>query len=219
MKKLVCKECAEAVANTNNVLARHVRSIHGIEWEEYVVRHEHDGVWPVCGCGCGQKLPWKKGGFSKFVQGHDNKGDQNPMAQKKENRERLAQQLLQTSYDDYEGRWIPNPWTGQEEHIPSETEFRFFTHCVGTSDPVTRDHGFKVGWEDSSGRLLVYSPSFRHLKQKIIYDLDGFTGSEGAKRLGGIKDWCNQHGYLMLSLSPEGGAWNVTAWYAPKGWK
>ena len=81
--KLVCQECNILVANSNNVLGRHVRKVHGIEWDSYLVKHHHGGTWPICKCGCGEKIKWKKGGFPKFQYGHQARGKNNSMSGKK----------------------------------------------------------------------------------------------------------------------------------------
>lgn len=78
-----CLECGELVANSNNVLARHVRKIHGIDWPDYDVKHNFGGKWPKCECGCGQDLRWKRGGFARFVGGHATRGENNPMSGRK----------------------------------------------------------------------------------------------------------------------------------------
>jgi hypothetical protein len=78
-----CLECGELVANTNNVLARHVRKVHGIDWPQYEVKHAHGGMWPKCACGCDSELTWKKGGFGIFIDGHAVRGENNPMFGKK----------------------------------------------------------------------------------------------------------------------------------------
>ncbi len=74
-----CLECGDLVANSNNVLARHVRKAHQMEWADYYVKHNFRGEWPLCGCGCGERLAWKKGGFAAFVDGHAQRGENNPM--------------------------------------------------------------------------------------------------------------------------------------------
>ncbi len=76
---LICKECNFAVANSNNVLGRHVRSVHKLQWPDYVVKHEYAGTWPLCSCGCGEKLKWKKGGFSTCIKEHSSRGEMNGM--------------------------------------------------------------------------------------------------------------------------------------------
>jgi len=74
-----CLECGDLVANSNNVLARHVRKVHSLEWPDYEIKHFHGGEAPKCKCGCGKYLKWKKGGFASFVDGHATRGENNPM--------------------------------------------------------------------------------------------------------------------------------------------
>jgi hypothetical protein len=76
---MTCLECGDLVANSNNVLARHVRKAHQMEWADYYVKHNFSGAWPLCGCSCGERLTWKKGGFADFVDGHAQRGENNPM--------------------------------------------------------------------------------------------------------------------------------------------
>ena len=57
-----CKECGTE-CSAQNALGYHIRS-HGISYPDYVVKHEHEGLWPHCHCG--KKLQYKKGGFQKF---------------------------------------------------------------------------------------------------------------------------------------------------------
>lgn len=78
-----CLECGDLVANSNNVLARHVRKVHCMDWPDYEVKHLHGGVVPKCKCGCGQDLMWRKGGFAEYVTGHSSRGVGNPMFGKK----------------------------------------------------------------------------------------------------------------------------------------
>jgi len=81
--KLSCNICNKRVANTNNVLARHVRKEHQVEFVDYIVKFNHDGKWPVCKCGCGEKVRYNKGGFAKYVSGHSSIGKNNGMYGKK----------------------------------------------------------------------------------------------------------------------------------------
>lgn len=81
---LRCKECSRLVANSNNVLGRHVRKEHGLEYPDYLVKHEHAGVWPTCACGCGERVKWHLGGFSRFFSKTcGSKGENNGMHGKK----------------------------------------------------------------------------------------------------------------------------------------
>lgn len=78
-EEIVCLECGEPVARSRNVLGHHVRKIHGLTFEDYVVKHEHSGARPTCGCGCGEAVKYHKGGFPKFAKGHSSRGENNPM--------------------------------------------------------------------------------------------------------------------------------------------
>ena len=80
-----CLECGDLVANSNNVLARHIRKVHSLEWADYEIKHLHGGETPKCKCGCGKYLKWKKGGFASFVDGHSARGENNPMFGRKSN--------------------------------------------------------------------------------------------------------------------------------------
>lgn len=194
-KKLSCLECSKRVANTSNVLARHIRTAHGIEWADYVVKYDHGGEWPTCACGCGERLPWKKGGFSKYVQGHDNKGIQNSRSH-----------VVLTGPG-----WVPNPFTGREEHIGLDDEIAFLQHCIDNNDPVTHDHGIRVGWEDSRGKLRVMVPSFKHLQKKLIITVDSPVVEGFDRRISGMRSWCDDHGFIMLVLKRDDEGFSVIA--------
>ncbi len=214
MKKIICKECNKAVANTNNVLARHLRTEHNKEWVNYIVDHEYGGSWPLCECGCGTQLLWKKGGFGRYVKSHENQGSKNPMAKKKEEISLFKKQISSVTYEDFDGGWVPNPWTGQEERMADEIEFLLFKNCSEANDPITKDHDYKIAWEDTKGKIHIYKPNFKNLKQKIIYDLQNFSGIEGQLKLAAVKAWCNKHGFIMLSLScDDSNNFNVIAWH------
>jgi len=81
--KIVCKECSKPVANTNNILALHIKHAHNMTFEEYLIKHEHNGNRPKCLCGCGEELYLRKGGFPKFRNNHDGRGKFNGMYGKK----------------------------------------------------------------------------------------------------------------------------------------
>jgi hypothetical protein len=85
--KIKCKECNKYVANSNNVLGMHLRKEHKIEYQDYIVKHEYDNIWPICLCGCNEKLIWKKGGFSRFKKNHSSRDKHNVMYGKKRTNE------------------------------------------------------------------------------------------------------------------------------------
>lgn len=70
-----CKEC-EKEFNSWNGLSSHVNRTHKLTKEEYYVKHELNGNWPTCKCGCGEKCTWRAGAkyendrFWPYVGGH-----------------------------------------------------------------------------------------------------------------------------------------------------
>jgi hypothetical protein len=75
-----CKECGYE-CSAQNALGYHLRS-HGMSYDDYVVKHDHNGVWPICSCG--KRLQRKKGGFSKHCgKSCASKGANNGMFGKK----------------------------------------------------------------------------------------------------------------------------------------
>jgi hypothetical protein len=64
-----CKVCNKEFEN-NKGLSYHVSQIHKIKFCDYLVEHEYDGTWPVCSCGCGEKVNFFGGKFTKHVGNH-----------------------------------------------------------------------------------------------------------------------------------------------------
>lgn len=195
MKKLTCLECDKLVANTSNVLARHLRAVHDMEWADYVVKHTLGGQWPTCACGCGERLVWKKGGFGKYSKGHDSK---------------LSTKLI------VQAGWISNPFTGKEEHISSDDEIALLEHCLANNDPVTHDHGIKIAWEDSAGKLRFIIPCFKHLKKKLLLTIDSVSDVDYPRRLSCYKQWCDMHEHSILVLKRSAVGFDVVGAYKPK---
>ncbi len=94
---ITCKECGRE-CSAPNALGYHLRS-HDMAYADYVVKHNHGGVWPVCTCG--KRLEIKKGGFGRFCSkncassGDNNamgrlKGESSPNYGKKRTAEQLA---------------------------------------------------------------------------------------------------------------------------------
>src|SRR3989344_2728225 len=69
---IVCLECNELVANSNNVLSRHLQVKHNIKYVDYIIKYKHNNVWPICKCGCGEKLRFCRGyngnNFAQFIK-------------------------------------------------------------------------------------------------------------------------------------------------------
>lgn len=64
MEKLICKECGEIfeyekLGSCRAQLRRHLISEHKMSIVDYIVKHEYNGIHPLCPCGCGKKLNLK----------------------------------------------------------------------------------------------------------------------------------------------------------------
>lgn len=87
----ICKICSEKFENNNNLteyakcgsitqaFKKHLKNVHNISFEEYIINNYFNGKYPECNCGCGAKLKfnpknalWDKNhGFGKYVNcGH-----------------------------------------------------------------------------------------------------------------------------------------------------
>ena len=75
MEKLICKECGkvfeyEKMSSCRAQLRRHLFEVHRMTVEDYIVKHEYNGIHPKCPCGCGHNLTLKEGGkrweFNKY---------------------------------------------------------------------------------------------------------------------------------------------------------
>lgn len=207
MADIVCNECGRT-SGSNNLLSRHLRDVHDMEWSAYVVKYQHGGEWPTCACGCNQGLPWRKGGFRQFIEGHENRGTNNP--NHKSRRDPPSEDVWRPPSTG----WHPNPFSGKEENLKTPEEAMFLLHCISANDPVTHDHGLKVGWDDGTGRVRVYVPPFRKVGEPIIFDLEGFSDVEGNRRWTSIKSWCDQHGFTVIVLKHVGtGKFDVVGGY------
>jgi very-short-patch-repair endonuclease len=77
----VCSICNDSATYNTKGLTWHLKKVHGIDKQTYVLEHILGGNHPVCECGCGQPLPikhYKPYITSKFISGHNSKGKNNP---------------------------------------------------------------------------------------------------------------------------------------------
>ncbi len=56
------------VGNSMNVLGRHLRKEHKIEYKDYLIKHFHGGMHPLCKCGCNKEVTFAKGGFRAYAE-------------------------------------------------------------------------------------------------------------------------------------------------------
>lgn len=69
-----CKRCEKEFKSYDS-LRRHVGRIHKVNSIDFYVEFFRGGVWPVCECGCGEKVNWSHvlKSFTKFYQGHQSR--------------------------------------------------------------------------------------------------------------------------------------------------
>jgi len=75
MEKISCKICGEVFSAitksaVKSKLGRHINKTHNITVPEYLLEGKD---WPLCGCGCAEKVIYSKWGFNKYVKDHKNK--------------------------------------------------------------------------------------------------------------------------------------------------
>ena len=66
---VTCAICSKELEN-NKGLSYHVSQVHGTKFCDYLVEFEHEGVWPTCSCGCGERVNFFGGKFTKNVGSH-----------------------------------------------------------------------------------------------------------------------------------------------------
>ncbi len=64
-----CKECEKQLSNRKG-LSCHVKMAHGIQFIDYVIKHELNGNTPTCLCGCGKATSFFGGKFMTYKDHH-----------------------------------------------------------------------------------------------------------------------------------------------------
>lgn len=91
-----CKQCQKPFGTFKSV-ARHSSVNHGVKLDQSYVDHNLNGVWPLCKCGCEEKVSWsyKLKGFCELRHGHysriHNNWGHNPKAIKRSAKTRKKQ--------------------------------------------------------------------------------------------------------------------------------
>lgn len=74
MSEYKCNKCGD-IFDSCDGLRRHFGRIHKVSSYQFYVDVNLNGVWPVCKCGCGEKVMWSRQlkGFRDFVAGHQSR--------------------------------------------------------------------------------------------------------------------------------------------------
>jgi len=74
-----CPRCNQEYSSYNS-LAKHTNSAYKLKGEELYREINNIKEVPLCECGCGQKTKWRSDrGYAQFVNGHNARGESNPM--------------------------------------------------------------------------------------------------------------------------------------------
>lgn len=210
---LKCKICDTLVANTPNVLSRHIKKEHNLSYEDYIVIFYYDGIHPVCACGCLNKLRRHKGGFPKFISGHNSKiknpmeglkGKLNPNYGKKRSKEakkkyslaaikRIKENNLGSGYP-YKCEYVLNKHTNEMEFMHSSWEKIFLEWSYLNDIKITKKHNIVIDYEYKSN-FKKYFPDFLDLKNKTIYEIKGQMKDIDKVKIRFAKSWCLHNGY------------------------
>jgi len=70
-------DCTEKFFKNNNKMSFHFQAAHGQKYVDWLcekkLEEEHNGIWPLCRCSCGQRVPFYKFKFSEYCKGHHHK--------------------------------------------------------------------------------------------------------------------------------------------------
>ena len=70
-----CNKCECGGFDNYNSLSRHMGLTHKMDTTEFFVEYNLGGIWPLCKCGCEQKVKWSANlkGFRDYSQGHQSR--------------------------------------------------------------------------------------------------------------------------------------------------
>ena len=92
-----CFNCENVEFDNYTSLSRHMGRTHHMDTTQFYVDYHLNGVWPVCKCGCGEKVKWawQLKAFRDYCQGHQarvhNNWGHNPTAIEKSSETRREQ--------------------------------------------------------------------------------------------------------------------------------
>lgn len=171
-----CEYCLKICAN-NKGLSYHLSQIHSIKFVDYVLKYQYNGVWPLCHCGCRQKVNFIHGKFMSFLRGHQRIGiprsletrvkiSKSQLGKKLSNKTKLKiQQAIQKGYD-----------TGTRTAEPQRASL------VGISKSKT--HREKIGKTRKarieSGEIVINSEKISKTITRIYTEDGGFQWAKGS---------------------------------------
>jgi len=62
----------EFKGSEKKLLGKHLREIHGLTPQEYILKYEYNNIKPLCACGCGNETKYQKWKYLKYYKDHKN---------------------------------------------------------------------------------------------------------------------------------------------------
>lgn len=217
---IMCNECKELVANSNNVLSRHIKKYHNMTYEEYVIKHTYHGKQPKCKCGCNENLKLHKGGYPNYISGHNAKGKNNPMfgllgknnpnygkkrtIKQKEKYSKIAVKRIKNnelgSGFPYKSEWHLNKYTDKYEFMHSSWEKIFLDwNYINNKPAITKNHDIEIQYL-YEGVNRIYIPDFIDIKNKIIYEVKGYKKNVDNIKKDYAEVWCKNNNYQYIMI-------------------
>lgn len=114
-----CQICNQSVVSHKGLM-HHISIQHEISWEDYFVKYFFDGVWPVCKCGCGERVKLVRSGkpsfYREYLTGHNTKtrtpGYRSNTQQQKETMRKAAIQRMKNKKGTF---YTNGPSSGEKE--------------------------------------------------------------------------------------------------------
>jgi very-short-patch-repair endonuclease len=76
-KLKICKICDKEYSCFNG-LSVHLKTKHNLEAHDYILKYELNNVWPLCKCGCNEKVNFYQNRFHDYITGHYTKTKEFP---------------------------------------------------------------------------------------------------------------------------------------------
>src|ERR1035437_8799038 len=75
MPKYKCQLCEEVEFDNYTSLSRHMGRTHKMDTTQFYIDYHLNGVWPLCKCGCEEKVKWswQLKSFRDYCQGHQSR--------------------------------------------------------------------------------------------------------------------------------------------------
>ena len=131
MYEYKCKQCEKSFERYKS-LSRHMSVGHGVASDQFYVDYYLNGVWPLCKCGCGERVKWSftLKAFCELCHGHysriHNNWGNNPSA-------------LQKSLETRKERFAPGDLTTWNNGLSTLTDERVKRNGDAVSEAFTDD--------------------------------------------------------------------------------